>query len=107
MKELLRRLRNVKHITLAVVYVGLSIVDIALTQILISSGGYKLNPFMGYILGEHVRWAWAIKMVGMAIVILILLRLRIEWPRATKIVFACLIVYMAVICLINGIAVAC
>jgi len=101
--ELLHKGRNLEHIKLAAVFVGLNIVDIVLTQIMINNGGYELNPIMRYLLGQFGWAAWAIKLAAVAIAMFVLLWRATKYPRLAKIVFISLIIFMLVNCLFNGI----
>lgn len=101
--ELLHKVRNLEHIKLAAVFVGLNIVDAVLTEIIMDGGGSELNPMMRYFLGQP-RWVfWTVKLGGSIILASTFLLCATVYPRLIKIILIFLVILGTVVCLLNGI----
>lgn len=101
--EVVKRIKNLEHIKLAAVYIGLSVLDIVLTQMTLNNGGYEINPVMQYFLRQSYWIAWGIKLgvtIGISLILIWCATMR---PRLTKIAFISLVAFMVVVCLYNGI----
>ena len=74
--EMVKGIKNLGHIKLAVIVVGLAILDVVLTPIGINNGAHEINPIMCYFL-EHLGWvAWVIKLTITTVGMLLLLWLQ-------------------------------
>lgn len=103
MVELLYKIKRLEHIKLAIALIVLSILDVILTQMIISKGGVELNPIMQYPVNHSMALTWSIKLIGVIAVSIVLLWCATMRPRPVKITFIGLIGLMSFVCLHNGI----
>jgi len=89
---------------LAATFVGLNIMDAALTVVGMSQGGVaEVNPIMRGFLGQPGRVFWVFK-IGVGIIFaLLLLLFAAKYPQSVKRIFILLVIFMSAICLFNGI----
>jgi len=93
---------TIRNITLAIAFVGLNVLDAALTVAAMDRGGVaEVNPIMRGLLGQS-RWMfWEFK-IGIAVFFaLLLLFFSVKYPQQVKRIFIALIVAMVGVCLIN------
>ena len=100
--EAIRRVKNLEHIKLAAIFVGLNMVDAALTWILAGKGGYELNPVTRAILNHSGWWAfWGFQIGTTLACVAALLFLASVFPRQMGKVFIALIIIFGGVCLFN------
>lgn len=93
-------LRNIK---LAIAFAGLNILDIILTQVIISTGkGYEVNPIMRLILYKPDWVVSIVKIGGIAVCIALFMSLVGKFPELQR-TFTAIVVMMLAICLFNAI----
>jgi len=104
MAELLYRVKCLEHVKLAIIFVVLNIVDAILTNIIMKGGGIELNPIMRFLF-EQPKWvAWFFEIGGTIVITFAFLLIATAYPRLVKILFIVLIIFMAFVCLYNGVA---
>jgi hypothetical protein len=92
-----------EHIILACTFLGLNILDAALTMILCAGGGYELNPIFRHNLEVQPAWIfWTVKYGVALIAVLLLLWFTFRFPRGTKNILKVLVFAMLGICLFNS-----
>jgi len=102
MAELLYRVKRLEHIKLVIVFVALNILDAGLTDIILNAGGNELNPMMHY-LWEQPKWIlWSVEIGSTTVVAFAFLLLATYSPRLIKVVLIAAIIFMAAICLWDG-----
>jgi len=95
-------LRNIK---LAIAFVGLNILDAALTITTMNKGGVaELNPIMRTFLGQSKWVFWIAKINLVLIFALLLLIFSKRHPQQVKRIFIILIAAMLGICVVNTIS---
>jgi len=101
--ELLHKARNLEHTKLAVVFVGLNIMDAVLTLVLHARGGYELNLTMRYVL-EHSPWAFGLVKIGATLAaISLLLSFAKVFPRTMNRVLIASTIMMLGVCIFNAV----
>jgi len=101
--EAIRKIKNLEHLKLAIVFVALNITDALLTNAIMSAGGRELNPAMRYFFTQPKWVSWGFEIGGTIVATFGLLLLATFSPRLIKVVFITLIAIMAFVCLYNGI----
>lgn len=97
------RVKRLEHIRLVIVFAALNMLDPILTNIIINNGGNELNPLMRY-LWEQPRWTlWTVEIGSTVVIALAFLLLATYLPRFIKVVLIVSIIYMAGVCLWNGV----
>jgi len=101
-KEAEKRIMAMRNIKLAVIFVGLNIIDAALTVAGMNRGRVcELNPIMSHLL-EQPEWVfWATKISLALVFALVLLAFSNKYPRPIHRIFLILVGVMVGICLIN------
>jgi len=96
------RIMAMRNIKLAVIFVGLNIIDAALTVAGMNRGRVcELNPIMSHLL-EQPEWVfWTTKMSLTLIFALALLAFSNKYPRQIGRIFIALVIAMAGICIFN------
>jgi len=90
-----------EYVALAVIYVGLNVLDLHLTFAVLNAGGRELNPIMRPLFGKP-KWILRCIKIGLALVVAAgLLLLAVSQPGVARIGFAGLISVMAIVCLHN------
>jgi len=99
---MLRNIKNLEHIKLAIIFIALNVLDMFLTQIILLKGGWEANPIMKYPLGYSMALSWSIKLTAIISVTIVLLYCATFHPRPIKITFISIIGFMSIVCLYNG-----
>jgi hypothetical protein len=100
----MKALRKPYHLTLAIAFIALNILDASLTSAAIRKGGYELLPIARHIL-EQPSWVFWLFKVGLALIFaLILVILSKKYPQQTKRILTILVGVMIGVCAINLIA---
>ena len=103
MAELLYKVKRLEHIKLVIVFVALNMLDAMLTNLVLNAGGTEFNPIMRP-LWEQARWiAWSVEIGSTLVVAFAFLLLAIYAPRLTKVFLIVSIIYMATVCIYNGV----
>lgn len=92
---------------LAIAFIGLNVLDAGLTHMLVSNGGYELNPLMRIVLGGPAWVFWYFKVSLALIFALALLILAAQFSRQINRIFIVLVIGMGGICGFNGIGLLC
>lgn len=94
---------TIRNIMLAITFVGLNVLDAALTVAAMDKGGVaEVNPIMRGLLGQSRRMFWEFKIGIVVFFALLLLFFAVKYPQQVKRIFIALIVAMVGVCLINA-----
>jgi len=100
--EAIQKIKDLKHIKLAAIFIGVNIVDGILTWILAGQGGYELNPITRIVLGQQSALAyWGFKVGRTLLCTMALLFLANIYPRQMGKVFIGVIVVVSGVCIFN------
>lgn len=100
--EAIHKVKNLEHVKLAAIFVGLNMIDAILTWILAGQGGYELNPLTRLVLEQQSALAYFGFKIGRTLLCTAaLLFIASIYPRQMGKVFIVLIIVVLGICLFN------